>query len=156
MRLTKHSDYALRVLVYVAAAEGEQVSTEQIAEAYSISIHHLVKVVGTLGKAGFLTVKRGRFGGFVLSREPHEIRIGEVVAATEPDFAFVECMEEDNRNCVLTGACALVAPLREAQRAFLAKLDEYTLADVIGKNAGRYRMRLGLVQIQLPARGEAG
>ncbi len=88
MRLTKHSDYALRVLVYVAAAEGRQVSTEQIATSYSISTHHLVKVVGTLGRAGFLTVRRGRSGGFVLAREPSEIRIGEVVAATEPDFAL--------------------------------------------------------------------
>jgi Rrf2 family nitric oxide-sensitive transcriptional repressor len=152
MRLTKHSDYALRVLVYVAAAEGRQVSTEQVAASYSISSHHLVKVVGTLGKAGFLTIRRGRSGGFVLAREPGEIRIGEVVAATEPDFAFVECMELDNRACVLTGACALVGALREAQRAFLAKLDEYTLADVIGRHGSRYRTRLGLTQIQVPPR----
>lgn len=152
VRLTKHTDYALRVLVYVAAAKGEQVSTDEVSEAFGISAHHLVKVVGTLGKAGFLAIKRGRSGGFVLAREPAEIHLGQVVAATEPDFAFVECMEPGNQACVLTGACALVGPLREAQRAFLAKLDEFTLADVIGKHAERYRQRLGLTQLHVPAR----
>ena len=49
MRLTKHSDYALRVLVYVASAEGRQVSTEEVGAAFDISTHHLVKVVGKLG-----------------------------------------------------------------------------------------------------------
>lgn len=145
MRLTKHSDYALRVLIHVAASEGRQVSTEEISEAYGISSHHLVKVVGKLGKTGFLDVKRGRGGGVTLSRDAAEIRIGEVVAATEPDFAMVECMQEDNHACPLTGACSLVGPLNEARRAFLDTLDKYTLADVIGRRGRSYRRRLGIV-----------
>ena len=144
MRLTKHSDYALRVLLYVASAQGRQVSTDEISEAFDISAHHLVKVVGSLGKAGFLTIKRGRGGGFRLARDAKEIRIGEVVEATEPDFAFVECLETGNQNCVLTGSCGLVRPLREAQRAFIAALDEYTLADAVGKRGPRYRRLLGI------------
>lgn len=152
MRLTKHSDYALRVLVYVASAEGRQVSTEEVSAAFEISAHHLVKVVGKLGKAGFLTIKRGRAGGFQLARDAAEIRLGAVVEATEPDFAFVECMEPENAACVLTGSCGLVRPLREAQQAFIAALDRYTLADVIGRRGARYRRLLGLTQVQLPAR----
>ncbi|MFV8752341.1 RrF2 family transcriptional regulator [Nannocystaceae bacterium ST9] len=152
MRLTKHSDYALRVLVYVASAEGRQVSTEEVSEAFGISAHHLVKVVGKLGKAGFLAIKRGRTGGFQLARDADEIRIGEVVAATEPDFALVECLEPGNSACALTGACGLVRPLREAQRAFLAALDNYTLADAVGSRGSRYRRLLGLTQIQVPRR----
>ena len=147
MRLTKHSDYALRVLVYVAAAEGRQVSTEEVSAAFGISAHHLVKVVGTLGKAGFLTIKRGRAGGFQLARDAAEIRLGAVVEATEPDFAFVECLEHGNTSCVLTGSCGLVRPLREAQRAFIAALDCYTLADAVGSRGPRYRRLLGLKAI---------
>lgn len=152
MRLTKHSDYALRVLIYVATAEGRQVSNEEVSAAYGISAHHLVKVVGKLGKAGFLAIKRGRSGGFVLARAPERIRIGSVVAATEPDFAFVECLEPDNESCVLTGSCGLVKPLREAQRAFIEALDQYTLADVVGSRGPRFQRLLGLTQIGLPAR----
>jgi Rrf2 family nitric oxide-sensitive transcriptional repressor len=155
VRLTKHSDYALRVLVYVAAAEGRQVSTEEVSEAYGISTHHLVKVVGKLGKAGYLAIKRGRGGGFVLAREASEIRIGEVVAATEPDFAFVECLEPGNDACPLTGACGLVRPLREAKRAFLEALDRYTLADAVGKRGASYRHLLGLTQLDTSRRAGA-
>jgi len=146
--LTKHSDYALRVLVYVASAEGRQVSTEEISDAFGISAHHLVKVVGKLGKAGFLTVKRGRSGGFSLARDAAQIRLGKVVEATEPDFALVECLDAGNNSCVLTGSCGLVRPLKEAQRAFIAALDQYTLADAIGSRGPRYRRLLKLTSIQ--------
>lgn len=155
MRLTKHSDYALRVLVYVASAEGRQVSTEEVSEAFGISAHHLVKVVGKLGKAGFLTIKRGRAGGFQLAREAAEIRLGAVVEATEPDFAFVECLEPGNTACVLTGACGLVRPLRAAQQAFLAALDQYSLADAVGSRGSSYRRLLGLTQIRPSSRRES-
>lgn len=152
MRLTKHSDYALRVLVYVASAEGRQVSTEEVSAAFGISAHHLVKVVGKLGKTGFLTIKLGRSGGFVLARDASEIRLGTVIEATEPDFAFVECLEPGNTTCLLTGSCGLVRPLREAQRAFIAALDQYTLADTMSRRGANYRRLLGLTQIQSPRR----
>jgi Rrf2 family nitric oxide-sensitive transcriptional repressor len=155
VRLTKHSDYALRVLVYVASAEGRHVSTDEVSAAFGISAHHLVKVVGKLGKAGFLTIKRGRLGGFQLARNADDIRIGEVVEATEPDFAFVACLETGNTTCALTGSCGLVRPLREAQQAFIAALDKYTLADAIGTRGPRYRRLLGLTQIQAPAKRES-
>ncbi len=156
MRLTKHSDYALRVLLYVASAEGRQVSTDEISAAFGISGHHLVKVVGKLGKAGFLTIKRGRLGGFRLARPAEEIRIGEVVVATEPDFAFVVCLEPGNHSCALTGSCGLVRPLREAQQAFIAALDKYTLADAVGARGPRSRRLVGLTTIQLAPRRETG
>lgn len=151
MRLTKHSDYALRVLIYVAAMRSGRskqpdrlVSTEEISAAYAISPHHLVKVVGKLGKAGFLEIKRGRGGGLRLAHPPEDIRVGEVIAATEPDFALVECMQAGNEACPLTGACALIPPLQEAQQAFLDALDNYTLADVIGRRGHAYRKLLNI------------
>ncbi|MCA9650908.1 MAG: Rrf2 family transcriptional regulator [Myxococcales bacterium] len=147
MRLTKHSDYALRVLLYVAAAPGRQVSTEEIGAAYGISTHHLFKVVGKLGKHGLLSIKRGRGGGMELGRPAAEIRIGDVVMLTEPDFALVECLEEGNDNCPLTGACALVPPLVRARKAFVAVLNEYTLADAVGpRNEARYRRLLQIAE----------
>ncbi len=154
MRLTKHSDYALRVLLFVAAADGQQVSNDEVSAAYGISANHLVKVVGKLGKAGFLAIKRGRSGGFVLARDPAQIRLGDVIAATEPDFALVECLEPGNQACALTGNCGLVAPLREAQKAFIDALNRTTLADVVGDRGARYRRLLGLTQIR-PSKREA-
>ena len=146
MRLTKHTDYALRALIFAASHDDRLVSTEEISDAYGISVNHLVKIVNNLGKEGFLEVRRGRSGGLRLGRPASEIGIGAVVRACEPDFALVECLEGGGDACPITPACALIRPLIEAKEAFLAVLDRYTLADVVGpQNVGRYRRLLRVI-----------
>ena len=143
MRLTKYTDYALRALIYAAVHEDRLVSTEEIAAAYGISLHHLVKIVNQLGKEGLLEVRRGRTGGLRLARPAAEIGIGAVVRACEPDFALVECLEGEGGGCPITPGCALIRPLLEAKDAFLAVLDRYTLADVAGpRHAAKVRRLL--------------
>ncbi len=142
MRLTKHSDYALRVLLYTATHAEALVSTEEIATAFGISTNHLVKIINNLGKQGLLEVKRGRRGGLRLARAPEEIVIGEVVRVTEPDFHMVECFDGETNTCPISSACGLIAPLEEATEAFLGVLDGYTLADVIGPRRRAKHRRL--------------
>ncbi len=141
MRLTKHSDYALRVLMFAATRRGELVSTEEISSTFGISVHHLVKIINKLGKAGFLDVRRGRSGGLRLAKPPEEISIGAVVRCTEPDFHLVECFADAER-CPITQACGLITPLRRATTAFLEVLDGYTLADATGTPRQRRHRRL--------------
>jgi Rrf2 family transcriptional regulator, nitric oxide-sensitive transcriptional repressor len=129
MQLTKFSDYALRVLMYVHAAGGRHVTIEEMAAAYRVSRAHLMKVVNSLTRAGYLTALRGRSGGLVLARPAEDIRLGEVVRTTEPAFAIVECFSANNQ-CVVTGRCRLARVLDQALRAFLAVLDQHTLASV--------------------------
>ena len=126
MQLTKFSDYALRVLIYTHAAGGRRVTIEEIAAAYRISRAHLMKVVNSLARAGYLTALRGRSGGL---RPAEDIRIGEVVRATEPSFAIVECFSTNNQ-CVVTGRCRLARVFNQALTAFLTVLDQHTLASV--------------------------
>lgn len=130
MRLTNFSDYALRVLMYAAAQGGRLITIEETAKAYGISRAHLMKVANQLTRAGFLKAVRGRSGGLALAKRPTRINLGEVMRATEPDFALVECFTKDNR-CVITPRCRLKVALREATAAFIATLDRYTLADLI-------------------------
>ena len=133
MRLTTFSDYALRVLMYAAAAGDRLVTIEDTANAYNISRAHLMKVVNILTRAGYIKGVRGRFGGFTLARPPEEINLGAVVRATEPDFALVECFATGNQ-CVITRRCGLPKVLNEALNAFVDALDRYTLADLtLGK-----------------------
>src|SRR5215472_4440682 len=106
MQLTKFSDYALRVLMYVHAAGDRRVTIEEMAASYRISRAHLMKVVNALTRAGFLTAVRGRSGGLMLGRPADEIRLGEVIRSTEPDFALVECFATDNQ-CIVTRCCRL-------------------------------------------------
>jgi len=129
MQLTKFSDYALRVLMYAHAASDRRVTIEEMADSYRISRAHLMKVVNALTRAGYLTAVRGRSGGLTLAKPADEIRLGDVVRVTEPDFALVECFATGSQ-CVITGCCGLPRALNEALGAFLAALDRHTLASV--------------------------
>jgi Rrf2 family nitric oxide-sensitive transcriptional repressor len=129
MRLTLFSDYALRVLMFTHAAGERLVTIEEISEAYGISRPHLMKVVNALTRSGYLTAVRGRSGGLRLAMPAEKIILGEVVRETEPDLALVECFSTGNR-CVITKCCKLQGALDEALQAFLAVLDQKTLAGI--------------------------
>ena len=130
MRLTTFSDYALRVLMYAAAAGDRLITIEETAKTYNISRAHLMKVVNILTRTGYLKGVRGRSGGFTLAAPPEAINLGAVVRATEPDFALVECFATGNQ-CSITKRCQLPEVLNEALNAFVHTLDRYTLADIM-------------------------
>ncbi|TPI45530.1 MULTISPECIES: Rrf2 family transcriptional regulator [unclassified Mesorhizobium] len=129
MRLTSFSDYALRMLMYTAAAGSRLITIEEVARTFNVSKTHLNKVANTLTRGGYMKAIRGRSGGLILGRRPEMIRIGDVVRLTEPDFALVECFATGNR-CVLTASCKLSGMFHEATASFLNVLDRYTLADI--------------------------
>jgi Rrf2 family nitric oxide-sensitive transcriptional repressor len=130
MRLTTLSDYALRVLMYAAASGDKLLTIEETARTYQISRAHLMKVVNILVRKGFLRGVRGRSGGFMLAKTPETIVVGDVIRATEPDFALVECFATGNQ-CIVTGCCKLPTMLNEALNNFIVTLDRYTLADLM-------------------------
>jgi Rrf2 family nitric oxide-sensitive transcriptional repressor len=131
MRLTVHTDYALRVLMYVAVREQPRPTISGIAASYGISRNHLMKVVYQLGVAGYLETVRGKNGGLKLARPAAEIGLGEVIRSTEPDLALVPCFDPVNAVCAISPACRLRNALHQAQAAFLQVLDGYTLADLV-------------------------
>lgn len=131
MQLTVHTDYALRVLLYLAHFADRQVTTSEIGAAYGISKNHLVRVVQTLATAGFVKVTAGRFGGVRLTRTPESIRLGEVVKATEASFRLVECHDLANNTCPIVPVCGLKTMLDGALAAFLLELEQHTLADLV-------------------------
>ncbi len=134
MRLTHFSDYALRLMMYSAVRQGQRkeqlVTIEETAELYGLPRAHLMKVANQLTRAGFLKATRGRNGGLSLAKKPEKIRLGDVVRATEPDFALVECFESGNQ-CLITPRCRLRGILHEALDAFMEVLDGHTLADLL-------------------------
>jgi len=129
MKLTSFSDYALRVLMFTHAAGGRLVTIEEMAGAYDISHAHLRKVVNTLSRSGYLTAVRGRAGGIRLAIPPEKIVLGDVVRATEPDFALADCFSSAGL-CAITECCKLQGVLDEALQAFLEVLDRKTLANI--------------------------
>ena len=141
VRLTLHTDFALRLLMLLALEPDGLHTIAEVARRYSISRNHLVKVAQTLIQAGLVESVRGRHGGLRLAKKPAEIGLGAVVRATEDSFALVECFDRKRNCCVVMPACGLRRPLEEAVSAFLSALDGYTLADAV-QNPGRVtRMR---------------
>lgn len=131
MRLTRYTDYALRVLTYLAARPDRRCSIAEIARAYGVSQNHLMKVVNDLARAGFVASVRGRGGGIRLARPPAAIGLGEVVRHTEDSFQLIDC-----GGCVIEPACGISGALREALAAFMAVLDGYTLVDLTEGRGG--------------------
>ena len=148
LRLTLHTDYALRMLMLLALEPDEIHTIASVAQRYGISRNHLMKVAQTLIEAGFVDGIRGRKGGLKLAKPPAEIILGDVVRVTEDGFALVECFDRKKNSCVVTPVCGLRNPLAEALAAFLAVLDKVSLASVVGGpgKASRMRRLLGTPQ----------
>ena len=131
MRLTRYTDYAMRVLLYVGAQDDARLSPiSEISGAYGISQNHLMKVVNDLVNAGYLESVRGRFGGVRLAKPAAQINVGAVVRHTEEGFDLVDC-----GSCIIAPACGLTGALAEALAAFMKVLDGYSLADLLAKRA---------------------
>lgn len=129
MKLSTFTDYSLRVLMYLAANTGGRATIAQIAQAFGVSEHHLVKVAHSLGRAGWLANVRGKGGGLELAVAPEQIGVGAVVRHTEGRVVMAECFGEDNE-CNIAPDCRLRGVLAEAVKSFYAVLDRYTIADI--------------------------
>jgi Rrf2 family nitric oxide-sensitive transcriptional repressor len=130
MRLTLHTDYALRVLMF-AGAKGDALSTiGEIVAQFDISRGHIMKVVHRLGQKGYLETIRGKNGGVRLARKPGQINVGTVVRDMEEELNVLGCLGDDEGYCRIQQCCVLKSALRDATTAFLATLDRYTLEDL--------------------------
>jgi Rrf2 family transcriptional regulator, nitric oxide-sensitive transcriptional repressor len=143
VRLTVYTDYALRVLMYLALKEDRLATIAEIAESYDISRNHLMKVAHQLGVAGYVETIRGRGGGLRLAKPIAAIGLGEVVRYTEPDMAIVSCFAPLDAPCAIRPACVLKSALTNARDAFLEVLDGYTLGDLV-EPRGRLSGLLGI------------
>lgn len=135
MRLTTYSDYALRVLMYLALRSDGLSTIAEIAGSYKISEAHLMKVVHQLGVAGYIETVRGRGGGLRLAKPAETIGLAEVIRTTEPDMAIVSCLKPLNAPCMINPSCVLKRALERAQQAFMEVLEGYTLADLAAPRA---------------------
>ncbi|MCB1615824.1 MAG: Rrf2 family transcriptional regulator [Pseudomonadales bacterium] len=140
VQLKLMTDYALRVLIYLADNPDDVVTMHEISDYHQISAEHLRKVIQRLANENYINSYRGRGGGLRLGRSPADIVIGDVVRRFENDASVIDC---EGRGCVLFPGCSLIGVLGKAMRAFYLELDQYTLADVMGSA----RMKKQLQQI---------
>ena len=130
MQLTSHTDYALRLLIYLMANCTRNVSTREVAETYGISLNHLTKVAKSLTRGGWIVSARGGGGGLMLAAHTPETRIGEIVRYTETRCDIAECFSLPRNTCPISSACHLKPILYRARQAFFEVLDTVTVRDV--------------------------
>ena len=134
MKLTRFTDYSLRVLIYLGLSDDGRVTIREISEAYGISRNHLMKVVSLLTRMGYLDARRGPGGGIALARPAEDIIIANVVRDMEDDLNLVECFCKGG-TCIIKPVCELKSVLLQALSAYLDTLENYTLSDLLKPEA---------------------
>lgn len=143
MRLTKQTNYAIRILMYCDTNQGKLSQISEIAKAYNVSENFLFKILQSLVRANFVKTVRGRNGGIYLTKPAQEISVAEVIKVTEDNFAMAECFENEAAECPLLDSCGLNAAFNKALRAFFTVLEQTTIAQLQRPN---FKERLGLAE----------
>src|SRR5437879_9473976 len=134
LRYPKRADYGLMAIHYTATHDGlGAVSTKRIAEEFGIPPELLAKILQKLAKRRLIVSQNGPKGGYVLTRRPGDISVGEVVRALEGPISIVSCL--DHGGCPQELRCNLKRPVQKLQTAISHLLDTMSLAELSGQNA---------------------
>jgi Rrf2 family protein len=154
MKITAQEEYGLRCLLRLArAGVGQPLTIPEIAAAEKLSVPHVAKILAVLRQAGWIESVRGRTGGYHLTRNPSEVRLGAVMLALgEPLFEDPGYCERhagpETGACVHQDGCTLRALWQTLEQWVRRILDQVTLADLV-QSEGRIAERL---REHLPAR----
>ena len=134
MHLTRHTDYGMRILIYIALLpKNEKASIDTISALYDISRNNVNKIVHQLGKAEIIETQRGKGGGFYLKLAPENIKVGDMIILMENSLEIVNC---ETQQCRILPVCKLKGMLNEAKKSFIDTLNKYTLADLMEGTRG--------------------
>lgn len=139
MRVSTRGDYACRALLSLALHTGNDgpTSVRDIAERTALPQPYLEQILLALKGAGLVRSKRGVGGGYVLARDPAEIRISEIVSAVDGPITLGDFGQpHQDGACDHEGQCVLIAVWNEAGEHMRHHLDTYTLADIAAMAQG--------------------
>ncbi len=125
-----HTDYALRVLMYLAEAN-RRAKVAEIAGYFDISRDHVAKVTQRLARLGYIRAIRGAGGGLELALDPGKIRLGPVIADFEGTMHLLECVGTTEPICCIQSRCRLKQVLAKAEKVQKDYLDGVCLSDVV-------------------------
>lgn len=129
MHLTRHTDYGLRILIYLALLEEDRLaSIDEISDKYGVSRNTVNKIVHQLGTEEVIETRRGKGGGFRLKAKPSAINIGDIVELLESNLTVVDC---EANQCRIAPVCRLQGVLKQATDSFLQTLRSFTLEDIL-------------------------
>jgi Rrf2 family protein len=133
MRVSKKTDYALRVLLFLAAQEGVgPVAIHDLAERNGIPKRFLEQILLKLKAQGWVSSRQGKLGGYYLAKSPDVITVGEVVRHFEGVLAPIGCVSVTAHTpCTRETTCLLRRVFLEIRDHTAHLLDQMTLANVV-------------------------
>jgi Rrf2 family protein len=144
MKVSTKGDYGVRALVELAHHYGEgPVPSAEIASHQQVPEPYLDQLLTTLRRAGFIRSVRGPQGGHALIRDPHDVRLSEVMVALEGSLAPLACVD-DPEACTREGGCVQREVWERVRDATFEILESVSIADLAEKersyknNGGRY------------------
>jgi len=145
MRFSKKSEYALRALLELTEAYGQQpVRRSDIAERQHIPLGFLESILLQLKHAGVLASRPGVDGGYRLIKKPEHISLGSIIRSLDGPLAPIPCVSQTAyqtcEDCPYAQApqCPIKSPMLEVRNAIAGVLDHYTLRDFVQRSPGRH------------------
>ena len=130
LRFTKRADYGLMAIHYIAIHEDRgAVSAKRIADEFHIPPELLAKILQRMAKRRLITSQNGPKGGYILTRRPTEISVGDVLRALEGPINIVSCLEASS-DCPQMAHCNLRRPVQKIQVSISQVLDTMSLAEL--------------------------
>lgn len=130
MNLSKFSDYAFRILIYLAENQDKLCTVEELASSLGVSEHHVKKIVHHLAKTEYIVSSKGRNGGLKLGMDPKDINLGKILVITEENLSLSECFSSAKHSCSYS-ECKFKSVLSDALAAFIDEVSKHTLQDIL-------------------------
>jgi len=129
LKLSKKTDYAINLLTHLGGAT-LPVSAHEVSKAYSLPHPMVANILKQLVSFGLVLSSRGQRGGYLLAKSPEEIKLSEIIQATDDVFKLVECCN-DNYTCKIHHQCPTRNPLIGLHSKIKKFFDETTLYSII-------------------------
>jgi putative two-component system response regulator len=145
MQLKNSTDYAIRIVCYLAAQE-RMISTSELSRKLNVSANYVPKIAKKLKNAKIVTACEGTNGGYMLAKQPENISLMDIISCVEETMAINRCLEEDcfcSRN--LEDTCKIHKILLSLQNTYNNKLESVKVSDVIRPGEDEYFGRFYVV-----------
>jgi len=135
MMISTRGRYALRVMIDLAEnSKGQYIPMKAVAERQNISLKYLERILPALVKNGFIEGVQGKSGGYRLTKQPQDYRVGDILRLTEGDLAPVSCLECGAQPCDMAKSCRTRPVWTKLYSAINETLDGITIAELMKEN----------------------
>lgn len=146
MQLNKFTDYALRILMYIAIPKDVPYTIAELAEQLQVSENHAMKIVHFMAKQSWIITTRGKGGGIRINPNTLNLKLGYIVRILQRETQVVEC---NNPPCILRSNCGLKGILDQALEQFYLHLDQYVLGEILSLNSSKFSLQSPIHLINL-------